>query len=78
MYVLVDIQPLAKACVGFIQAWMIFELAMRFRKTNIHCLNVWKSIVMVLILVSLITGSITVSILLLKVADGGNIMEEDA
>ena len=24
-------QPIAKACAGLIQAWMMFELAMRFR-----------------------------------------------
>lgn len=77
MYVLVDTQPIAKACVGLIQAWMIFELAMRFRTVNIHCLNFWKSIVMVLTVVSFLTGSITVSVILLKVANGGNIMIED-
>ena len=63
------IQPVAKASVGLIEAWMIFELAMRFRNINIKCLNFMKCIFLVLILLMFIISTIIISTAVKKSSD---------
>ena len=55
---------MAKASVGLIQAWMILELAMRFRSVNAKCFNFVKHIFMVLIFLLFCTAAIIICILL--------------
>ena len=55
---------MAKASVGLIQAWMILELAMRFRSVNVKCFNLAKHIFMILILLLFCTATIIICVLL--------------
>ena len=64
------IQPNAKAAVGLIQAWMIFELSMRFRQADDKRLNRWKNVVMALILLLFGSGTVVIIIALVKNSDG--------
>lgn len=70
------IQPNAKAAVGLIQSWMIFELSMRFRQADDKCLNQWKNVVMALILLLFGSGTVTLITVLVKNSDV-SIIEDD-
>ena len=57
------------SCVGLVQAWMIFELAMRFRDINIRCLNIAKIIFLVTIVLLFVGSAIIVSIVIAESTD---------
>ena len=58
------LQPVAMSCVGLIQAWMIFELSMRFRDVNIKYLNIAKTIFLANIVLLFVGSAIILSILI--------------
>ena len=57
------------SCVGLIQAWMIFELAMRFRDVNIKCLNLAKITYLMTIMLFFFGSAIIISIVIDKSPD---------
>ena len=63
------------ACVGLIQAWMIFELAMRFRDINIKYLNIVKFFYLVIILLLFVASAIVLSIAIDESPDNREIEE---
>ena len=60
------VQPMAKISVGLVQAWMLFELAMRFRSASDKRLNIAKMTVMVLILLLFFAAMISISVTLIN------------
>ena len=52
------------SCVGLIQAWMIFELAMRVRDINIKCLNIAKATFLMTIVLLFVGSAIIVYIVI--------------
>ena len=66
-----------KIAVGLVNAWMIFELAMRFRSVNDKNLKVASHIVMSTITVAMCASIIIICIVLLKAEDEGTIATDD-
>ena len=67
---------MAKASVGLIQAWMILELAMRFRSVNAKCFNIAKHAFMILIFLLFCTATIIICILLDTSSDKSRTQEK--
>ena len=61
---------MAKISVGLIQAWMIFELAMRMRFVNDEYLRYASYVMMTLIIISFCVCSIIICTVLIKNSDG--------
>ena len=58
---------MAKVSVGLVQAWMIFELAMKFRSAvNVKCLNFFKCVFMVLVMLLFCAATITICVVLVS------------
>ena len=68
---------MTKIAVGLVNAWMIFELAMRFRSVNDKNLKVASHIVMSTITVAMCASIIILCIVLLKAEDEGTIARND-
>ena len=67
---------MAKASVGLIQAWMILELAMRFRSVNAKWFNFAKHVFMTLIFLLFCTATIIICILLDTSSDQSRTQEK--
>ena len=71
-------QPVAKTCAGLIQAWMMFELAMRFRQsTNVKCLNFTKYVMTLFIITFYFSFTISYIVVLVKNSDGEPFIDQE-